>query len=329
MAPGHTAARRERIKNEGLFTGGMGKRILVGILFVLVVLSGCSSGVPEDQNEVAAVTRFIRSGTQGLSMQFKSDLPPTRLFDTSDLVALIETRNQGVYDLGADKCFIQFGGFDQNIIRGVDVRQACGELPGKSTYNQEGGFGVLEFRSTNINLPEDASPYTPPLVATACYEYKTVASPQVCIDPRFFELTREQKACQVRDIGVGGGQGAPVGVTFVNVDMVGSKAVFSIDVANVGGGRIVSPRAGLTRCPVGLKYDEFDEVRYKVELSGGTLIQCSPKDYLVRMSNDRGKIVCTFDVGSTQAYETPLRIELGYNYMQSVQRSVEIIRTPS
>ena len=134
-------------------------------------------------------------------------------------------------------------------------------MPGKNVYNIEGGLGNVEFKSGSIALPTGVDRYNPPLVATACYEYKTLASPEVCVDPGFYELTSEQKACQVQDFGLSGGQGAPVAVTFVNVDMVGSKVVFEIDVANVGGGRVVSPRASLAKCPIGLRYDDFFKIR--------------------------------------------------------------------
>ncbi len=305
-----------------------------GVLAAVVVLAailvyGCGGRTPENAQQVSAVTSFVRSGTFGLDMKYTQNFPPPQIFDTSDLVVLVELRNLGSFDLSGNKCFVQLGGFDPAIIRGVNARQLCGEMPGKSVFNTNGGFGTIEFKSSNMLLPRDVDRYKPNLVATACYEYQTIASPQVCVDPKFFELTSQQKACNVRDVGLGGGQGAPVAVTFVNVDMAGSKAIFEIDISNVGGGRVVSPRASLARCPIGLKYDDFDEVRYKVEVSGGRMIQCTPKDFIARLTNNRGKIFCTFDVGNTQAYETPLRIELNYNYMQSLQKTVGIVRTPS
>ncbi len=307
----------------------MQNRALALAFILTLALTACAAQQPKDAQQVSAVTRFVRSGTQGIDLQFTQNLPPLQIYDSGDLVTLIEIRNLGSFDLGGNRCFLQLGGFDPSIIRSLNARQLCGDLPGKSVFSIEGSSGIVEFSSSSISLPRDVDRYKPTLVATACYQYKTVASPQVCVDPRFFELTAEQKACEVRDAGVAGGQGAPVAVTFVNVDMVGSRAVFEIDIANVGTGRVVSPRASLSNCPVGLKYNEFDEVRYRVELSGSRLIQCTPRDFVARLTNNRGKIVCTFDVGNTQAYETPLRIELDYNYMQSIRRPVEIIRTPS
>jgi hypothetical protein len=276
---------------------------------------------------VSAVTKYVRSGNQGVELAFVKDLPPRQIYDTSDLVAVVEVRNLGSYDLGVNDCFIQFGGFDYNIVRGVQSRQSCGDLAGKSEFVIDGGFDTIEIESSNILLPPDVDQYTPSIVATTCYEYRTIAAPQVCVDPSFFEITRDQRACEVRDFGLGGGQGAPVAVTYVNTDMAGSKASFQIDVANVGTGRVVSPQANLAQCP-SLRYDDFDQVRYSVSLTGGQLIKCSPADFMLRLSNNRGKIVCVFDVGNTQARETPLRIELNYNYMQSIRTPVEILRTP-
>ena len=309
------------MKKDGLF-------VVMFLLFVILI-AGCTPKQPENPQDVAAVTRYVRSGTLGLDIKFTQNVPPAQIYDTSDLTALLEIKNVGTYDLSGNKCFVQLGGFDPTIIRGVNARQACGDLPGKNVYSVDGSFETTEFHSGSITLPHDVDNYKPTLVATACYEYQTIASPQVCVDPHFYELTAQQKSCQVRDFGVSGGQGAPVAVTYVNVDMVGSKAVFAIDIANVGGGRVVSPRAGIQQCPVGLKYDDFDEVRYRLELSGGRMIQCTPRNFLVRLTGDRGKVVCTFDVGNSQAYETPLRIQLDYNYMQSLQKPLEIVRTPN
>ena len=306
------------------------KKVGLVILVGLFILS-CTPLNPENINQVSAVTEFVRSGVQGVDMRFVQNLPPRQIYDTADLFALLELRNLGNYDLGREtfqQCVVQLGGFDPSIIRGINERQSCGDLPGKSEFVVDGGFSTVEFASSSIILPQDVDKYEPPLVATACYEYKTVAAPQVCIDPDFFEITSSQRACDVRDFGLGGGQGGPVGVTYVNVDMVGSRAQFQIEVANLGSGRVVSPRASITQCPGGLRYKDFDEVQFQVELSGARLVRCAPSDQFVRLGDGRGRFVCTFDVGNVPAYETPMRIELNYNYMQSIRTPVEIIRTP-
>jgi hypothetical protein len=261
-------------------------------------------------------------------MNFVSDYPPSRLYDLTDLLIVAELKNEGATDITGDKCFVELGGFAPSIIRGVNTRQSCGDIPGKSVYNTEGGFNQLEFKSSNLFLPSGVDQYEPTFILTSCYQYQTTASPQICVDPGFYRLSADQKACETKDVSLSGGQGAPVAITNIKVDMVGSKVLFEIDVSNDGGGRVVSPLASLSRCPTGLRYDDYDQVRFNVDLIGGRLIKCTPQDYMVRLTDNDGKIFCTFDVDNTQAYETPLKIELSYNYMESISKQTEIIKTP-
>ena len=83
-----------------------------------------------------------------------------------------------------------------------------------------------------------------------------------------------------------------------------------------------------TQKTLNLEYSDFDKVGYSVELSGGQGMDCKPRDGLVRLTNNQGKIVCSFNIGNTQAYETPLMVRLNYNYMQNLMQPVKIIKTP-
>ena len=111
--------------------------------------------------------------------------------------------------------------------------------------------------------------------------------------------------------------------------MIGDTAVFEISVHNGGGGRVLSPYADISNCgESNLDYDDLDRVSYSVEMTGGSLVSCTPSDGILRLSNDVGKIVCTFNIIGTTAYETPLIITLDYKYMDSTQKSVQVIATP-
>jgi len=303
---------------------------MIGFLFVVLFIVGCQGLVlgGERPEETSSLSNYVRSGVNGLEMFFIDGLPPRSMYDTTDLVIVLDLKNQGTHDLAQDKCFVEMSGPDWNIIRGINKRRTCGDIDGKSVFNTEGGFNQIEFKSQNIYLPQGVDQYSPNIVLNSCYNYKTVASPQVCIDPGFYQITAEQKACQVRDVSLGGGQGAPVSIDLVKVDMLGEKALFEIDVSNSGGGRVISPLSSLNRCPGNLNYNDFDEVRYTVSLSGEFPEKCTPTDHMVRLSNNKGKIFCTFRTSSTTAYESPLQIELNYNYLQSVSKKIDVIRTP-
>ncbi len=309
--------------------------LVSSLVIIIIILTSCvprpaAGGTPRD---TAAIAQQVQSGSEGLFMQLVQNSPPPVIYDQTELIAVVDVRNRGNYPLQSHECFIQAVGFDPNIIRGGfnqprDCTENLGgtELEGKNLYNTEGGFNQIEFRSSDVSLPEGVFEYNPTLDFKACYHYKTKANPQVCVDPLFYQVTRDQKTCQVRDIGMGGGQGGPVGVTHVGVDMIGNKAIFEITVQNLGTGSVISPTTDILACNP--DYRDLDRVEYNVELSGSTPVNCKPADGIVRLSNKMGKIVCTFEIGSTSAYETPLKVELDYNYLQSLRQPLRIVKTP-
>jgi hypothetical protein len=314
----------------------MKKKVLLVLLVLAVVFISSCSYKPEAGEtpvETATAVRQASIGTQGVEMNFLTDYPPAYLYDTTEFVAIAEVWNKGNYDLGPGECFVELTGYDKNIIRGVQDRQTCTitgtELEGKKAFNLEGSSDQLEFKSSNIILPPKVNEYNPNLNLVACYKYQTTASPMVCVENSLLQVTSEQKSCLVTDAtGIGGGQAGPVGVSYVDVEMAGDRAIFSITVRNFDTGRVLSPQSSIGNCPNTLERDEFDKVGYSVDLSGGSLIDCKPRDRLVRLNNGNGKIICSFNIGNTPAYETPLIINLDYNYMKSVKKQVKIIKTP-
>ncbi|MAG60614.1 hypothetical protein CL619_02390 [archaeon] len=303
---------------------------IVLLLISTLFLSSCSV-IPqgEDADSTANVLSQVQSGTQGIDVDFVNDYPPYTMYDVSDFVMLLEVENKGAYDVGATECYLQVTGFDPNIIMGVDYVQSCGPVDGKNVYNLDGGWNQVEYSSSSISLPYGTLEYSPSLNLVWCYDYQTWANPSICVDPLFYQITSEQKACTPQDVSMGGGQGGPVSVSYLGVDMIGDTAVFEISVHNGGGGRVLSPYADISNCgESNLDYDDLDRVSYSVEMTGGSLVSCTPSDGILRLSNDVGKIVCTFNIIGTTAYETPLIITLDYKYMDSTQKSVQVIATP-
>ena len=169
------------------------KKELVVLCLILLLITSCKP-TPENPQQSAAVTKFVKSGNFGLELKFVDNMPPNQVFDTSGINALVEVRNVGSYDIKNNECYLQFGGSDTNILRGINHRQSCGDLEGKSALNLEGGFDVIEYKTSSISLPEGTPTFNAPIQATACYEYQTVATPQICVDSGFYEITGEQKA---------------------------------------------------------------------------------------------------------------------------------------
>lgn len=312
------------------------KRLLVKVVLVsclvitLIMLSSCAR-VPagEEPVETAVAIAQVQSGIEGLRANFVPGYPPNKLYDINDFVAIVELENKGNHDLSAYDCYLQITGFDPNIIRGINYVQSCGDIPGKSVYNLDGGYNQVEWESSNINLPTGTYEYSPNLNLVMCYNYQTRASPSVCVDPLFYQITSEQKACMPQNVMMGGGQGAPVSISYVGVEMTGDTAIFEISIRNSGNGRVLSPYADIVNCgEASLYYDDLDKVLYNIEMTGGSLIQCTPSDWMVRLSNGVGRIVCSFRINGATAFETPLLITLDYNYIENIQRGIQIIETP-
>ncbi|MBI2125251.1 hypothetical protein HYU08_01715 [Candidatus Woesearchaeota archaeon] len=309
--------------------------MLLLVILIALFLVSCKPkpGAGDSPRDTAAALQQVKTGTQGVEIKLLQDSPPSLLYDQNELIALVEVKNRGNYDLKAQECFIQIGGFDPNIISGGfssprSCAESLGVLEGKNLYNTEGSTNLLEFEST-INLPAGVPDYSPTLNFLSCYRYHTIANPSVCVDPLFYQVSAEQKTCRPTDVGMAGGQGAPVGVTYVGVDMVGGKAIFEINVQNLGGGRVLSPFANIQNCgQASLEYRDLDQVGYNVEMTGGGKINCKPNDGFVRLVNNQGKIICSFNIPGAAAFETLLLVDLDYGYIESQQKSIKIIKTP-
>lgn len=311
---------------------------IFAILSLFLILTSCRGVIPsgERPQDTATVLKAIQTGTQGIELTQLPNYPPDTIYDQNELVTLIEVRNKGNHDLPPQDCFVQITGMDPNIVGGDFTRpKSCATglevLEGKNVYNTQGGINQLEFRSTNVALPDQVYEYTPRYNIIACYNYLTTANPQVCLDPVFYQISSQQKSCTPKNVVLGGGQGGPIGVSYVNVNMIGNQqAVFEINVVNMGGGTVVSPDSLLQNCGSNsITYNDLNKVRFNVELkSGGSALNCKPRDNFIRLVNNQGKIVCTATIQSGSAYETPLSIELSYGYIQSIQKQLRIIQTP-
>ncbi|MBS3139957.1 hypothetical protein J4479_03055 [Candidatus Woesearchaeota archaeon] len=313
-----------------------GNLLLIIIASLCILLISCQR-VPggEREQDTAAALQQVKTGTKGVELSLVPNYPPATIYDQNELIALLEIKNQGNHNLEPGDCFVKVTGFDPSILRGgLDLLRPCEEnietLEGKTVYNLDGGFNQVEFKASNIALPHGIFDYQPNLNFLVCYNYQIIASPQVCIDPLLYQVSSLQKACNYRkSVAVGGGQGGPVGISRVGVDMVGNRAIFDITVANLGSGTVLSPVSDLQGCgdATTVSRQDFDKVAYTVRLADATGT-CNPRDGMVRLSNGRGKIICSFDVPGTTAYETPLLVDLNYNYMNSISKQVRVIKTP-
>lgn len=303
----------------------MAKRglIVLFIMFILISSVGCQQlgtdqKVKQKEKESAET---VYKGTKGLSMSFVKNNPPKIIYTTTPLNMLIEIKNEGTSNIAGGRLFLS--GIDPKIIR-LDRQFQTFNVEGKSKYNPSGGINIIEFRSQAIYLPGGTDVYKPTILASACYEYQTQASPLVCIDPNPYSVL-EKEACTVKNIPMTGGQGAPVAVTNIEEEAVPGKANFIIHVSNQGGGVVIDKSGyGMQNCPHNLRYEDLDTVYYKVTLSGASG-DCRPINK-IKLVNGKGTIFCSFSLpsGDAPAYQTVLNIELYYGYLSQISQQIEI-----
>jgi len=314
----------------------MKRGVVIALVCAMLLLTSCGQqdnrqNTPQDD---AARLQILKTGVQGVQTRILPNYLPPIIYDSNPITMAVEVYNKGNYPLQPQDCYVKVMGFDPNIIRGSFNRIApCSEgqgtLDGRELYNVEGTFNHIEFDSTDITLPQGLREHSPTLNILTCYNYETVAQNDVCLDPLFYDITPEQKACIPQDIGMAGGEGGPVGVDFIGVDMIGGKAIFEINVRNYGSGRVLSPNTDIRTCGTGgLTVQDFNRVQYSVSLPGGNVPDCKPRDGFVRMNNGLGKILCTAQIPSGSAYKTPITIDLDYGYIESLQQPIRIVQTP-
>jgi hypothetical protein len=303
------------------------KKIILGLLAILLVLIGCGSG-PSQQN----LKEDFHKGTQGIEINFVNNAPPSRIYEGDTVDIAVELKNLGAYpQKNSLQGKLEITGFDPNSITGSwdGGNMMPTNLEGKSQYNPEGGYAVMTFKDrSGVHVPFDADYYEPNILVHSCYKYETSADVMVCVDPDPYKVVSERKVCSIGDVSVGGGQGAPIAVTRVEEEVGSDKIYFRVYVSNSGGGSVMLPES-YNKCPFDVDLEDLNKVIATVKLPYDASPDCSPKGTAsdpIRLTNGQGYIFCKFMKPATDsAYTTSLNINLDYVYSKSISQQMKII----
>lgn len=218
------------------------------------------------------------------------------------------------------------------LLSGVSFEAYLGQeyLLAGDSYDYPGGeLDYIPFTGRILNWPDGADEIPQTFMFTNCYMYTTYAAPVVCIDPQPYVENR--KVCQPQRHTWRNSQGAPVAITNVVQENTPRKAVFHIDITNVGTGQVYDP-GSLEKCspyyPGGARANDLDQVWLGDIRIGLQPLQCTP-ERVVKLRNGRGRVTCTYNIEFAEintAYETPMVIELWYGYQQVLERRVPVKR---
>lgn len=311
------------------------------IILVLLLLSACQ-WLPQTNQPIEIPELY--TGTEGLNIQM---LPHADRVYTGQVFDILYTvTNKGAYNIDKaytkvvpERSYITYESSEEYAADGTPITDMYFPIKGKTRENPYGDQIRAHYRYKAKVLPAQMQSYLAQILISACYPYKTIARPQVCIDPDVMNINTE-KPCVPSIETYGRGQGAPVAITSVQTTMMpygtGAEPIFTIQVQNVGGGQVLAPGM-TTNCATGEK-KELDEIRATVKLEGVTL-NCNNKNLTgnTELTAGQATLRCTLPLegrggGATRSvytmadgtYTTPLQIELAYDYMQELSTQVTI-----
>ena len=307
------------------------KKTIIALLTLCLLLTACTTTNTGTTNELQP--QEYRTGNQGLRITFTANTPPLRLFDTDEFNAVIEVENLGAYSTKGVADRIYLSGFDPTIITGLKTTgEQIPPLEGKGPYITRGATDRVSFQGMPAMLSaKKIDKYPLKLLATACYEYETIASPNICLDPNPY--SSGAKACTPQNVGMSSGQGAPITVTSVQLEPRPGMTRLQIDISNTGGGEVFRPGIDtLQKCsPYAQGFNEFEELNqiqvYDISLPGYSILSsCKPLNQgRIRLINNKATIYCEINTQGQSTYSTPMTIRLGYGYRNIITKDIQLI----
>jgi hypothetical protein len=289
----------------------MKKIIILGLIFLFLV-TGCQQNNLYEPKKVE-----YHTGIEGIVIDTAKDMPPDIVFEKSEFIVGVELKNKGAYDVSDGT--IAIVGLDPKYMR-IEKDQELFSLSGKNPQNPEGGYDIKNFKLKNVWFPTGKEEQRIPFTIIADYDYETKGTVQVCINPNLYSYIKtKETGCEIKDLSISEGQGAPVAITKVDPaisllsnDFNQLDVRFGIHIENKGDGLIVG------------------DISVEDAVLGTTPIKCSEtrKENLEDEETRQWYISCSTEmVKPGQAYLSPLTLTLKYRYRERLNKEVSIKTT--
>lgn len=279
-------------------------KIIVFVL-LLVFVSGCSQFKKE---EFDLEDFDFKQGYKGLEVRFLENLPPKEIIANSGFVLGLELKNEGAYDI--ENGMIRVMGYIEKYFT-FDQETVEFDISGRNIDYPEGGYEFFTIQGFNDGIPKSTVEYEEVISVLISYPYKTELDEEVCINPRpYAYIDTGEEVCQIRNILLDG-QGAPVVVKkieeFVSPDITGnSKIEFKLHVANRGDG------------------DVDGNVKILSARVSDKALKCEPNEFNLE-GNKEKTIQCYAMFENKGVYTAPLIIDMGYDYVQRLDKTIKVI----
>lgn len=323
----------------------MNYNYLLGFCIVLLIISGCTGGQGDQ-----LTMKDLRIGREGVNIEFL-DNKDIQVYEGDGFLINMMIRNQGaaatnlVYVLlGIENDYVKL---TKKYVNGNNITDTAIEVTslidqvdfeGISPENPIGGFieyeAELEAKKITLTKLQETL-----VSGILCYSYGTKFEKSVCIQPQN-NLVGLQPACKINDIDVGSvGQGAPVAITKVEVssNLVSGgniRTIFKIYIENLGKGTVINDGAAGYICSASSKIEDPNKVwNYLnfVARLGNKEIKCRARKtsenlpfYQINLKNNKAEVICESISPMGVSYETPLLVEMFYDYTQTITKRLVI-----
>ena len=300
---------------------------------------------------------FERIGTKALDIKLLKDSPADSVFVGDNFRIAVYVKNLGASDMGIQnsqaenanaivgegKLSLINADNDEIQIKNKNMLNAdeALKLRGLSFDNPIGEEKIYNFEATVLSQPLLGKTK---FIVEACYPYETVISKDVCLATSN-DLRLRAAACEMKDIVLANGQGAPVAVTKIVLQKPQKKKDevyynFLIYLDNVDKGDVVdgSNCAGLEKIFVeGIRLADRElgkDIRCNLqapETEGGRqfIVLKNKEDKAIKDKENIIKCTARFNNADNKFekrgdFTTNLKIVLGYTYSQSIEKEVVI-----
>ena len=286
----------------------MKNKILAGIV-VLIIISGCGQLGAKTPGDVTPESVDYHQGKEGLVLNLIEGRPPKEIWPGSDFIIEVELRNKGAYDIESGN--IKLHGFNPKYITPSEKEETIQELKGKSLGYPEGDYATIVFKESNILAPpgKEAMAFT----ISAEYDYATEASAEVCVNPELNSVVKTTETiCEVKEINLKGGQGAPVAITAIN-EIASYKGMnlnlnFILDIENVDEGEVLG------------------NITIESIKLGGQALVCDQAIFRLSKENKKARVKCGFSIFRPSGpYTSIITAKLTYRYKTKIDNKIEVI----
>ncbi|MBI2657060.1 hypothetical protein HYX08_00010 [Candidatus Woesearchaeota archaeon] len=339
------------------------KKTIIFLLLLFLVI-GCTAGTTKKSKDID-----VRVGLTGPIAEFLKNTPPPRIFEGDKFPVVVKIRNTGATNIKEDQAFISLGvendytksiqliyGGNVHLYSGLKTENtATFGLEGKSTINQKGAEEIVSYNLVAGKVDPQSEFHSSAVIATLCYPYETILDTTICMDTDPNSLRPGKKVCRLQDASFSNGQGSPVAITKIEMQMLPSQESqqnpngygkviphFLIFLENKGPGLVIKNDAIREFCTQGkIMHEKFNVIYVKAYLpgsSGPQELDCQPKEKkdstekqgYVKLKDKKDIIRCTLREGidgTLDPYLSPLKVEMSYGYTQSISASYIIQKT--